>query len=126
MNRQLTPDYLDSLELLRHSMKVESQMQDILFRGLYESREMETEAINKLVFDAAKESGVSVYDICLHTYPDVEYSYPGVSQGEVSVNAVVTLRPIVLNLGQGPGYWKKKYFQLKEKMQKLIDEKEDL
>lgn len=125
MKRQLTPDYLDSLELLHHSTKIDSQIRDILYRGLYESREKEIEAINKLVFDAARESGVSVYDICLQTYPDVEYSYPVVSQGEASVNAVVTLRPIVLNLGQGPGYWKKKYFRLKEEMQDLLDKKDD-
>ena len=122
-------DFLDSKELLAHTSKVRRQMDEILERSIFESREQEIKAINKLVIETAEKMGCSVYDVCLTTFPEVKYKYPYLEQSRTdvicTVDATVELVPTLLNLGQGPGYWKKKYYALKEKMQQIIDSKDE-
>ena len=81
--------------------------------------------LNQQVFDLAERQHVSVYDICLKYMP--EYGEPKIDLGGDSVNMTqeVRLVPMPLELEKGGGYWKDKYYRLKEHLQELIDDKED-
>lgn len=81
--------------------------------------------LNKQVYDLAERQGVSVYDICLQYMP--EYGEPKFDLGgtDVSMTQGVRLVPMPLELEKGGGYWKDKYYRLKEHLQELIDNKED-
>lgn len=81
--------------------------------------------VNKAIFDMAEKNGVSVYDICLQYMP--EYSEPKIKHDEngVTFDQDMRLVPMPLELEKGPGYWKSKYYRLKEHLQELIDNKED-
>ena len=81
--------------------------------------------LNKAVFDMAEKNGISVYDICMQYMP--KYGEPQIKYGEngVTYDQDMRLVPIPLELEKGPGYWKGKYYRLKEKLQELIDNKED-
>ena len=81
--------------------------------------------LNKMVFDEAQRMGVSVYSVCMHFMP--EYGEPRIKHDGDSIVMEQDMRlvPMPLELEHGPGYWKGKYFRLKQKMQELIDNKED-
>lgn len=87
------------------------------------------ETVNKKVFELAQEKGVSVYDICYHFVPKIEPpKYNSVGEGveeRVEITQEVKLVPLEFEFEKGPGYWKGKYYRLKEKMKSLIDNKED-
>lgn len=42
-----------------------------------------------------------------------------------TISSEIRLVPIEFEFEQGPGYWKGKYFRLKQKLQELIDNRED-
>ena len=81
--------------------------------------------LNREVFNLAERQGVTVYDICLRYMP--QYGEPQIdfSGDHVNMTQEVRLVPMPLEFEKGPGYWKDKYFRLKERTQELIDSKED-
>ncbi len=81
--------------------------------------------LNKQVYDLAERQGVSIYDICLLYMPELsEPRYSHTADGMVNFEQDIRLVPIPFE-DRGPGYWKSKYFRLKERMQELINDKED-
>ena len=81
--------------------------------------------LNREVFNLAEQQGVTVYDICLRYMPQYAEPQIDLSGDHVNMTQEVRLVPMPLELEKGPGYWKGKYFRLKERMQELIDSKED-
>lgn len=118
-------DYLLSRQLIHQGCVVHQQIDTIYQRHIDESRAEVTSKINKMIYDLAEKQGRSVYDICLSTIPDVIYDPISTDGCRFNMNATIILRPIQLELEKGPGYWKRKYYALKDKMRALIDSKTD-
>lgn len=130
MEKKFELDYEMSNKILARSMEIHDTISDIIHRNICETREEANKRLNKLVYDMAEESGKSIYDICFNTVPDYEYVnklepsdgvYPARHIGEMRV----IIRPLEFDFTRNGSYWKKKYFRLKEKMQELIDNKDD-
>lgn len=86
---------------------------------------------NKLVYEFAEKSGMSIYDVCFTTVPDVKYIEPQHSYCfddkrylmESAKNAMtidITLKPWVYK--EDAEFWRDKYLALKEELKKLIEE----
>lgn len=86
---------------------------------------MQNSRLNKDIYELAEKKGVTVYDICLNVVP--EYSEPHIKHDEngVTLEQEVRLVPMPFEYEKGPGYWKSKYYRLKEHLRELIDNKED-
>ena len=82
--------------------------------------------LNKQVYELAERQGVSIYDICLQYMPQVsEPQFSHANDGTVTYEQDIRLVPIPFEPDKGPDYWKDKYRRLKERMQELINDKED-
>jgi hypothetical protein len=83
--------------------------------------------LNRMVYEFAEKAGFSVYDVCFGYMP--QYNYPEIEHakedGVMVMSMDVSLVPMPLELEKGPGYWKSKYYRLKERLQELIDTKDD-
>lgn len=130
MEKNFELDYELSQKILARSMEIDAKVCDIINRNICKTREEANKRLNKLVYDMAEESGKSVYDICFNTVPDYEYvnklapsegAFPARYIGEMRVK----LRPLEFDFTRNGSHWKKKYFRLKEKMQELINNKDD-
>ena len=82
--------------------------------------------LNKQVYELAERQGVSIYDICLQYMPQMsEPQFSLAGDGTVTYEQEIRLVPMPFEPDKGPGYWKEKYHRLKERMQELINDKED-
>lgn len=82
--------------------------------------------LNKQVYDLAERQGVSIYDICLQYMPQMsEPQFSHTDDGTVTYEQDMCLVPMPFEPDKGPGHWKEKYRRLKERMQELINDKED-
>lgn len=81
--------------------------------------------LNKEVYDFAERNGMTLWDVCMNYMP--KYGEPVIVRKDdtITIDQGMELAPMPLDFERGPGYWKAKYFRLKEKLQQLIDEKED-
>lgn len=102
----------DSKKLLDEALKRTHAMENLTTEMWADTREQIVKATNKLVYETADKKGMSIYDLCFRTIPDFD--------GEN-----ITLVPLKFDFTHDGGYWKKKYFNLKKKMQEVIDNKED-
>lgn len=121
--------YENSRRLIRQAVKMNNSI-NIMADVMKMERKQVTHKVNKVIFDLAEQQGVSVYDVCYHYAPVASYSEPKFNENNphchtVDMQMVVKLVPMKFELEKGGGYWKDKYYQLKEKMQALIDDKED-
>ena len=83
-----------------------------------------TKELNKQIYEFAEQQGISVYDVCLGYMP--QYSSPRFDFGKADMmHMEVSLVPMPLELEKGGGYWKRKYYRLKQRLQDLIDAKEE-
>ena len=100
---------------------VESRVDNLIDLMVCESREAARKEINKLLYETAEKTGCSLYDLCFRVVPGVEFDadYP-----PNTYRMKIKLEPIDFHLDQGPGYWKKKYYNLKRQMQEIINNKE--
>lgn len=83
---------------------------------------------NQLLYEFAEKHDMSLHDVCMRFMPKYDYKVePFDAEGRSApmFNVDISLETMPLDLGQGPGYWKDKYFKLKEQMQKLVDDKDD-
>ena len=82
--------------------------------------------LNKQVYDLAERQGVSIYDICLQYMPQMsEPQFSHTDDGTVTYEQDLRLVPMPFEPDKGPDYWKEKYRRLKERMQELINDKEE-
>lgn len=130
MEKKFKLDNLNSKKILARVVETSRKIDDIVHHQICKTRDEATKQVNKLVYDMAEQSGKSIYDICLSTIPDYEFvnklepgdeGRPMRYIGEMRV----VLRPLEFDFDKNGSYWKRKYFRLKEKMQELIDNKED-
>ena len=122
----------DSKKMLNEALKKDRAIDSLIYDHMaYETKKQATAAVNKLVYETAEKMGISVYDLCFHTIPewrtpeiDVK-DYKDFMKQELSFTQTLKLAPVEFDLTHDGGYWKKKYFALKAKMQELIDSKEE-
>lgn len=82
--------------------------------------------LNKQVYELAERQGVSIYDICLQYMPKMsEPQFSHTDDGTVTYEQDIRLVPMPFQPEKEPDYWKEKYRRLKERMQELINDKED-
>ena len=82
--------------------------------------------LNKQVYELAERQGVSIYDICLQYMPQMsEPQFSHGDDGTVTYEQDIRLVPMPFEPDKGPDYWQNKYCRLKERMQELINDKED-
>lgn len=126
MNKSLS--FENTRRLIVRKSKVHDRIEQLVYDGICESIKDATSQVNKQVYELAEKQGCSIWDICFSFVPEYstempEYDYERMEQ--FTVKGVVKLVPLELEFEKGPGYWKNKYLRLKEKMQNLIDEKDD-
>jgi len=83
---------------------------------------------NQLLYEFAEKHEMSLHDVCMHFMPKYDYKtemFDAEGRCAPSFNVDISLEPMPLDLEQGPGYWKGKYFKLKEQMKSLIDSRDD-
>ena len=83
---------------------------------------------NQLLYEFAEKHEMSLHDVCMHFMSKYDYKVePFDAEGRPApmFNVGISLAPMPLDLEQGPGYWKGKYFKLKEQMQALVDSRDD-
>lgn len=82
--------------------------------------------LNKQVYNLAERQGVSIYDICLQYMPKMsEPQFSHADDGTVTYEQDIRLVPMPFEPDKGTDYWKDKYRRLKERMQELINDKEE-
>lgn len=82
--------------------------------------------LNKQVYELAERQGVSIYDICLQYMPQMsEPQFSHTDDGTVTYEQDIRLVPMPFEPDKGPDYWKDKYRRMKERMQELINDKEE-
>lgn len=122
--------YENSKRLLGLSCHMHSAINDLIMNGYDKSREKVTSDVNKAIYEMAEKQKCSIYDICFHFMPvesefrtDIDNKNP--LNQRYTISSEIKLVPIEFEFEQGPGYWKGKYFRLKQRLQELIDNKED-
>lgn len=122
--------YENSKRLLGLSCHMQSSINDLIMNGYDKSREKVISDVNKAIYEMAEKRKCSIYDICFHFMPvesefrtDTDNKNP--LNQRYTISSEIKLVPIEFEFEQGPGYWKGKYFRLKQKLQELIDNKED-
>ncbi len=122
--------YENSKRLLGLSCKMQSSIEKLICEGYDKSREKVTSDVNKAIYEMAEKRKCSIYNICFHFMPvesefrtDIDNKNP--LNQRYTMSSKIQLVPIEFEFEQGPGYWKGKYFRLKQKLQELIDNKED-
>lgn len=102
------------------------QMADHTAQLISEIMRQQRSHLNKQVYDLSERQGVSIYDICLQYMPQMsEPQFSHADDGTVTYERDIRLVPIPFEPDKGTDYWKDKYFRLKERMQELINDKED-
>jgi hypothetical protein len=105
---------------------MQSSIEDLIRDDYDKYREKVTSDVNKLIYEMAEKKKCSIYDICFHFMPveDNVITERDPKNG-YTISSKIKLVPIEFEFEQGPGYWKGKYFRLKQKLQELVDNKED-
>ena len=123
--------YPDSKKFLDEASKKDRAIEKLLYNGPYETKKQATAAVNKLVYETAEKMGISVYDLCFQTIPewgtpdiDVKDCRESMTQ-DIIFTQTLKLAPVEFDFEHDDGYWKKKYFAIKAKMQAIIDSEEE-
>lgn len=115
------------IEQMRKIDKTITAMRDDVPWG--PSHEELVKAMNKALFETAEKTGMSLYRLCFTTVPEFYYIDPVIDYTNMAVSSEISygvkFTPVLFELEKGGGYWKDKYYRLKEKMQALVDDKND-
>lgn len=125
--------YPDSKKLLNEALNKTKAIRSLVDNFLFESEKQAIEAVNELLIKTAKETGMSLYDLCFRTIPVItpqatvstDYKEFMKVQDTFGIEQEVRLEPVEFDLTHDGGYWKNKYFALKKEMRELIDKKEE-
>lgn len=102
------------------------QMADHTDQLISEVMRQQRSHLNKQVYDLAERKDVSIYDICLQYMPQMpEPQISHTDYGTFSYEQEIRLVPMPFEPDKDSGYWKERYFRLKERLQELINDKEE-
>lgn len=113
-----------SMMLSERAAEVQRRISEILMEDHRKTQQQVISEANKLAYDLAEKTGQSLWNICLTTLPDYSYDFKD-SDGRPGLVCKIKLLPIEFDFTHSPDYWEKKYYQLKNELQKLLDEKEE-
>ena len=111
--------------LIDRNIEISDRLRKIVSEGIRESEEALRKEVNKQLYDLAEKQGISLWSLCFNVVPKTKIKTPEIGEGSYSISYEVTLEPLEFEFEKGPGYWKGKYYALKDKMRKLIDSKDD-
>lgn len=124
MEKKRIAPYDVSMMLSERAAEVQRRISEILMEDHRKTQQQVTSEANKLAYDLAEKTGQSIWNICLTTLPDYSYDFKD-SDGRPGLVCKIKLLPIEFDFTHSPDYWEKKYYQLKNELQKLLDEKEE-
>lgn len=102
------------------------QMADHTDQFISEIMRQQRSHLNKQVYELAERKDVSIYDICLQYMPRMsEPQINNTDYGTFSYEQEIRLVPMPFEPDKDSGYWKERYFRLKERLQELINDKEE-
>lgn len=102
------------------------QMADHTDQLISEIMRQQRSNLNKQVYELAERKNVSIYDICLQYMPQMsEPQINNTDHGTFCYEQEIRLVPMPFEPDKDSGYWKERYFRLKERLQELINDKED-
>lgn len=120
--------YENTKRLMERKGKIDDTFEEIVSQGIRQSRKKANSEINKKIYEFAEKQGISLWDVCFNYVPRVNPVEPKIenipNMQTFKIEYDITIEPLHLEFEQGPGYWKGKYYDLKRKMQELIDGKE--
>ena len=93
--------YPDSMKLVKEAVKKDQAIDELVFKQLFDARDLAVEATNKLLFDTAEKQKVSLYTLCLYTIPDIKYDW---DMENNKTTATITLKPIQFDFEHDGGY----------------------
>lgn len=124
MEKKRIAPYDVSMMLSERAAEVQRRISEILMEDHRKTQQQVTSEANKLAYDLAEKTGQSIWDICLTTLPDYSYDFKD-NDGRPGLVCKIKLLPIEFDFTHSPDYWEKKYYKLKNELQKLLDEKEE-
>ena len=131
MDEQKKPyfSYENSKRVIEQNFKIDRQI-DLMADMMNKQRVQMIHEVNKAVYELAEKKEMSVYDICFHFVPvekyvDTRFEGQDTLNPRYVVDMEVELTPVKFELEKGPGYWKSKYYRLKENLLTLINNKDD-
>lgn len=102
------------------------QMADHTDQLISEVMRQQRSHLNKQVYELAERKNVSIYDICLQYMPQMsEPQINNTDYGTFSYEQEIRLVPMPFEPDKDSDYWKERYFRLKDRLQELINDKED-
>ncbi len=120
--------YENTKRLMERKDMIDDTFEEIESRGIRQSRKQANSEINKKLYELAEERGVSLWEVCFNYVPRVHPVEPKMentpNMQTFKIEYDITIEPLCLEFEKGPGYWKGKYYDLKRKLQELIDGKE--
>ena len=114
--KKYTLSYPDSVKILQESCKKDEAIRSLMQQSMDYNKEELLHEINKLLFETAEKTGMSLYTLCFNTIPDFEYE---------GLTMTIRLSPIEFDFKHDGGYWKNKYYDLLNKMQIVINGEEE-
>jgi len=116
-------------------METEERIKDLtdyVSRMTGESERELTRRANKALYEMAEQSGQSLWSLCYQVMPQwtpVGSALDGMRTDEQGVTLTMEwqleLIPLRVDWQHGGGYWEKRYNELKQRMQKIIDRRDD-
>lgn len=126
MEKEYHHSYINSRKILSRSCEIHRTHQELARRMITDNVAESIRRTNELLFKTAQEKGISLYELCFNTVPDYTIDpHFNPLDGVSELRQTIILRPAKLNLEQGGGYWKAKYFRLKDRLQEIVNNKDD-
>lgn len=126
MNKEYHHSYINSRKILSRSCEIHRIHQELAHRSITDSVAESIRRTNELLYKTAQEQGISLYELCFSTVPDYTIDpHFNPLNGVSELKQSIILRPAKLNLEQGGGYWKAKYFRLKDSLREIVNNKDD-
>ena len=117
-------------KMLQLEERVNGELQAYLLHHFNENEADLIARANMVLYNMAQARGVSLWKLCFEVMPQWESSETKLDttqqDGCVTMNIDYDLRlvPIVIDWEHGPGYWEKKYRELKERVAGLLEEED--
>ena len=108
-----------------------TEMMDYMSRQMDVDQRELTRQANKALYELAEKRGKSLWSLCYEVMPNwkiVDRGFEPSAGGNVvgaNMEWGLELIPLRIDWQRGEGYWEKKYKDLKEQLQKLLEEKKE-
>lgn len=124
VEKSKTAPYDVSVMLSEKAAEVQRRISEILMEDQRKTEQQLKSELNKMAYDFAEKTGASLWDICLSTLPEWTYDLEEI-EGHSQMVCKARITPIEFDFTHSPDYWEKKYYKLKNELQKLLNEKEE-